>query len=94
MSPFYYADRVNEPMLISDGLNSDVRYNFFYPRWAYDQYRQLMVETAINQHWSYVDVWDLIPEGEFTNSAIHLNPAATRSLARSVGEAIRGNLCR
>ena len=25
---------VNEPMLISDGLNSDVRYNFFYPRGA------------------------------------------------------------
>jgi hypothetical protein len=32
---------VNEPMLISDGHNSDIRYNFFYPRWAYDEYRCL-----------------------------------------------------
>ena len=27
---------INEPIFISDGANSDVRYNSFYPRWAYD----------------------------------------------------------
>src|SRR5574341_212629 len=37
---------VNEPILISNGLNSDIRYNFFYPRWAYDEYRQLLTEIG------------------------------------------------
>ena len=32
----------NEPIFVSDGQNSDIRYNFFYPRWAYDDYRQLL----------------------------------------------------
>ncbi len=31
---------INEPMFISQGQNSQVRYNFYYPRWAYDEYRQ------------------------------------------------------
>ena len=35
-----------EPMLISAGKNSDIRYNFFYPRWAYDEYRRQMAERA------------------------------------------------
>jgi hypothetical protein len=29
---------VNEPMLIGAGENTDLWYNFFYPRWAYDQW--------------------------------------------------------
>jgi len=85
---------INEPVMISSGENSQVRYNFYYPRWAYDQYRQIMFDTAQAQGWNYSDLWNLIPENEFTNSAIHLNSAATHSLAVSVGDAIQGNLCR
>ena len=33
---------VNEPIYLSDGQNSDIRYNFYYPRWIFDQYRQAM----------------------------------------------------
>ncbi len=33
---------INEPMFISDGQNSDLRYNSFYPRWAYDQFHRLL----------------------------------------------------
>ena len=80
---------VNEPMLISDGLNSDIRYNFFYPRWAYDEYRQLLAEHAAARNWRYLDLWDLVPAGEFTNSAIHLTPAGERSLANEIAEAIQ-----
>ena len=36
---------VNEPMLISNGANSEIRYNFFYPRWAYDEYRSMLAEA-------------------------------------------------
>ncbi len=73
---------VNEPMLISAGANSDVRYNFFYPRWAYDQYR-VQLREAISQTAGvrYLDFWDRVPQTEFTNSAVHLTPAGSQMLA-------------
>jgi hypothetical protein len=65
---------VNEPILISQGENSDIRYNFFYPRWAYDQYRWALAERSVYADWNYIDLWDAIPSQEFTNSAVHLTP--------------------
>jgi len=69
---------VNEPILISTGANSDIRYNFFYPRWAYDQYRELMTALSANADWVYLDLWDVVPEAEFTNSAVHVTPAGSQ----------------
>jgi hypothetical protein len=66
---------VNEPILISEGENSDIRYNFFYPRWAYDQYREIMNQNAATDEWKYIDLWDVVANNEFTNSAIHVSPA-------------------
>jgi hypothetical protein len=82
---------VNEPMLISNGLNSHIRYNFFYPRWAYDEYRQLLAEHAAARNWHYLDLWDLVPMQEFTNSAIHLTPEGEAMLANEIVEAIQSN---
>jgi hypothetical protein len=78
--------------LISNGLNSDIRYNFFYPRWAYDEYRQLLNEQAAAHKWHYLDLWDLVPMQEFTNSAIHLTPMGEAMLAGEITEAIQ-TLC-
>jgi hypothetical protein len=75
---------VNEPMLISSGINSDIRYNFFYPRWAYDEYRKMMFTLSEENHWQYVDLWDIVPANEFTNSAIHLTPAGEKILVDSL----------
>jgi len=83
---------VNEPILISDGLNSDIRYNFFYPRWAYDEYRQLITEHAAARNWHYLDLWDLVPMQEFTNSAIHLTPDGEATLSGAIAAAIQ-TLC-
>lgn len=80
---------VNEPMLISEGANSDIRYNFFYPRWAYDEYRALLGERAAANGWIYLDLWDLVPNSEFTNSAIHLTPAGEAMLAAEIAKAIQ-----
>lgn len=88
MSIFPETILVNEPMLISDGLNSDIRYNFFFPRWAYDEYRQTLFEHAAARNWNYLDLWDLVPVDEFTNSAIHLTPAGEQLLANKVAETI------
>ncbi|MDH5505962.1 MAG: hypothetical protein OEZ02_01940 [Anaerolineae bacterium] len=79
---------VNEPMFVSAGENSAIRYNFFYPRWAYDAYRQLLAEQCAAQGWLCLDLWDAIPGGEFTNSAIHLTPSGSAQLAGIIGEAI------
>jgi hypothetical protein len=79
---------INEPIFISQGKNSQMHYNFFYPRWAYDAYRQLMVEQSESNGWNYLDLWDSIPADEFTNTAIHITPLASAQLALIVGEAI------
>lgn len=75
---------VNEPILISPGRNGDVRYNFFYPRWAYDQYRALLREHLQVRSVPYLDAWDLVPQEEFTNSAVHLTPVGSRILAQRI----------
>jgi len=79
---------VNEPVFISQGQNSDVRYNFYYPRWAYDDYRKIMTQQAASRSWMYFDFWDAVPSQEFTNTAIHLTPTGTRMLAESIAAAI------
>ncbi len=72
---------VNEPMYISQGLNSDIRYNFYYPRWAYDEYRRLLAQRSEDSGWHYLDLWDAIPATEFTNTAVHLTPQGVNVLA-------------
>jgi hypothetical protein len=71
---------MNEPIFVADGQNSDVRYNFWYPRWAYDAWRALMTETAAAGGWRYADLWDAAPPAEFTDSPVHLTPTGSRAL--------------
>jgi hypothetical protein len=80
---------VNEPMFISQGANSDLRYNYYYPRWAYDDYRILMAQESQQRGWNYLDLWDIIPPGEFTNTAVHLSPVGVEMLAQRVLAAIQ-----
>ncbi len=81
---------VNEPIYIADGENSDLRYNFWYPRWAYDAYRDLYAAQANTHDWRYLDLWDAIAPAEFTDSPVHLTPAGTRRLAEIIGAEVRG----
>jgi hypothetical protein len=75
---------VNEPIYISEGVNSDLRYNFYYPRWAYDQYRDLLNETG----WETVDLWDAVPRQDFTDSSLHITAQATCPFAAQIAEVI------
>jgi len=75
---------INEPILISEGVNCAVQYNYYYPRWAYDQYRLIMEEFTQKNNIIYYDMWNLIPESEFTNSAIHLSESAEKILADKI----------
>jgi hypothetical protein len=79
---------VNEPMLVSDGENSDRRYNALFPRWAYDAYRDLLRTTAEQRGWTLLDMWNLLPSLEFTDSPVHLTPAGVATLAEQIAPVI------
>jgi len=79
---------INEPIFISSGANSDLRYDSFYPRWAYEEYRDLLSQQAKTQGWTYLDLWNVIPADQFTDSPVHLTPTGSQQLADKVGAAI------
>ena len=64
---------VNEPILISSGLNSNIRYDLYYPRDTYDEYRNILSTQFDEMEIKYIDLWNIVPEEFFTNSAIHYN---------------------
>lgn len=84
---------VNEPIMISAGMYSDIRYNYFYPRWAYDQYRTELAQRTQHLGISIIDAWDWIDPREFTNSAIHLTPAGEEVFADGLIDQMQGELC-
>lgn len=75
---------INEPILISKGKNSDIRYNYYYPKWAYDRYREILNDFTIENGIKYFDFWNLVSENHFTNSAIHLDAFGEQSLANEI----------
>ena len=77
---------VNEPIFVSNGTNSDIRYNSFYPLWIYDQYRELLINYSNEHQWNYVDLWQAAENDEFTNTPIHLTPNGTQQLAGSLAQ--------
>jgi hypothetical protein len=75
---------VNEPMLVSNGANSDIRYNAFFPRWAYDSYRVQLKDIAIENDWPLLDMWNSMPATAFIDSPVHMTPEATRQTAEAI----------
>jgi hypothetical protein len=85
---------VNEPIFVATGLNSDIRYNNFYPRWAYDQYRTVVAAEAGGNAWNYLDLWDAFPPSYFTDSPLYLNAEGERLLAERLDAAVRSMVCK
>ncbi len=75
---------VNEPIFISDGENSDLHYNIWYPRWIYDQYRAFLTDVASLSGWHFVDAWDTVAPEAFTDSPVHTTPAGVHQLAETL----------
>ena len=75
---------INEPIFVSGGENSDLRYNAWYPRWAYDAYREQLAQTAAEQGWEYLDLSDAVPPEAFTDSPVHLTAEGVGVLAGRV----------
>lgn len=80
---------INEPIFISEGENSDIRYNFFYPRWTYDAYRRLLEQQSTDEGWQFLDLWNRLPSVEcYTDSPVHLTPECSGQLGQIIGAAI------
>lgn len=75
---------INEPMLISNGENSKIRYNYYYPREAYDSWREELISRSEENDWLLVDLWNRLDTGDFTNSAIHYNADSAALLTEVV----------
>jgi hypothetical protein len=84
---------INEPIMISSGENSNLRYNICSPRWAYDQYRKMLAQKASAGNWNYSDLWDIIPAGEFTNTPFHMTPKGESILANRLQMIIQQQVC-
>lgn len=80
---------VNEPIYIGSGENSDLHYNAWSPRWAYDLYRDEFAQVTDQYGLRYWDAWDIIPPAEFTDSPVHLTPAGSTMLAQWLAETMQ-----
>jgi hypothetical protein len=84
---------VNEPIFIASGANSDIRYNEFYPRWAYDEYLDYLGEWMKANHHDYMNAWDLLPSSEFTDTPFHRTPAGEKAFAEYLAPQILNLSC-
>lgn len=75
---------VNEPIYRSS--NNDLRWNYYYPKWAYDSYRTAIHDVASREGWHYVDFWDAVPVDQFTDTDFHLTAAASCAYAEQLSE--------
>lgn len=84
---------VNQPIFVATGKNSDKRYNTMYPRWAYNQYRQIMRRQAKSNHWAYLDLWKIAPAKDFTDYELHLSPDGEQRMAKGMQAALQEIAC-
>ncbi len=83
---------INEPILILQNVpNSDLRYNTYFPRWIYDQYRDYTKQAASDNQWNYLDYWDAFPAEYFADTPLHLNRQGEKLLALELSGAIQSN---
>ena len=76
---------VNEPTKVLTNVpNSNIYYNVYYPRWVYDQYRQYVSKAAAENHWNYLDLWNIFPPSYYTDTPLHLNPQGETELAKMI----------
>jgi hypothetical protein len=84
---------VNEPIYVVSQAKSQVRYNAVYPRWAYDEYRELLAAQAQDANWNYLDLWDVVPPEYFGDARFHLNVKGEQMLVEQINPAAQSIVC-
>ena len=84
---------VNQPMFIATGENSDLHYNEAYPRWAYDQYHEFILNDMDAKNRNFLDLWDAIDSSFFTGDTFHLSPEGERIKAELLKDGFQSEIC-
>jgi hypothetical protein len=84
---------LNEPIQIVNGKNSEIRYNKNYPRWVYDQYREMMAARSKQYHWNYMDLWNTIPPTEFSNTPVHHTATGEKIFSQAIKDIVLESAC-
>lgn len=84
---------VNEPIFVAEGENHQLRYNGFYPRWAYDEYRQFMLGWTGRRNHLWLDYWDALPPADFTDQYFHRRASGERRFAELIIPELRQLAC-
>ncbi len=85
---------VNQPMVITSGLNGEVRYNDIYPRWIYDAYRKFISEWSTTHGQSFLDFWNILPPEDFADRNFHRNASGEKRLAKQLAPNLEQFTCR
>jgi hypothetical protein len=84
---------VNEPIFVAEGENHLIRYNPFYPRWAYDAYRNMMDGWATKERQAWLDYWNTLPGEGFSDQNFHRSAAGEQQFAKLLAPAIKKLVC-
>jgi hypothetical protein len=84
---------VNEPIFVAEGKNHLVRYNWYYPRWAYDEYRQFIFEWTREHDHKLLDYWNALPPEDFYDQPIHLRTSGHKHFAELLFPEIKKLAC-
>lgn len=76
---------VNEPMYRATGQNSDLRYNSYYPIWAYNDYLSALHERGANENWRLWDASEALSNDRFTDTPFHYTPQGACEFAAQLG---------
>jgi hypothetical protein len=80
---------INEPMYVGSGEHSDVNYNSFYERNLYDRFRTALADFTQQHHLSYLDLWNLLPPENFSNTSLHYTAEGNRRVAEEVMQGLQ-----
>jgi hypothetical protein len=84
---------VNEPIFVANGANHLRRYNEFYPRWVYDDYRQFMSEWMKLREYQWLDYWNVLPPEDFADQHFHRRISGEKRFAELLAPEIQRMVC-
>jgi hypothetical protein len=75
---------INEPTYQQVG--DPLRWNYYYPRWGYAAYLEVMQAYAQNAGWDYLDWHGAVLYTQYTNTALHVTAPANCAYAARLAE--------
>ncbi|HSB01158.1 MAG TPA: hypothetical protein VLE49_10940 [Anaerolineales bacterium] len=84
---------VNEPIFVASGKNHLVRYNGFYPRWVYDEYREFLLKWTDEHDHKLLDYWNAVPPEDFADAYFHRRLSGEKRFAELLAPEIKGLAC-